>query len=535
MESTLRQLTHDLSYDFEALKSSSAFSALSDIKRGVERECLRINPTGMLAMTPHPKALGAALTHESITTDYSESLLEFITPPESDVNTTLAQLEDVHKFTIDNIGDERLWPLSMPCFIENAQDIPIAYFGESNVGKMKKAYRMGLRNRYGSMMQVISGVHFNFSVPDTFWQHLATQKGVQASQEWVSEQYFALIRNYRRSCWLIPYLFGASPALCKSFVEGREHGLDFKQLGRGTLYLPYATSLRMSGLGYTSNEQSSLRICYNSIDTYVRLLREAMYSPSKNYAGFAAGEGGDYQQLSKNVLQIENEFYSPIRPKQPTASGEKPTDALALRGVSYIEIRALDVNPFSPVGIDKEQMHFLDVFLMACLLTESPKFDAERYKETDVNLNRVVLEGRKPGLTLLQNEQEVAMRDWAEALFARYAEVAAIMDENYDDNRYSEAVKREWLKVQDPDLTFSGRWLNKLLAEGDNAVVGRELAETYRRQIGDFNYHFKSAEDFVAEAERSFAAQREIEASDNLSFSEFITDYFAREPAKKNA
>lgn len=535
MESTLRPLTNDLSYDFDALKASAAFSELSAIKRGVERECLRINPTGKMVLTPHPKALGAALTHESITTDYSESLLEFITPPESDVNTTLAQLEDVHKFTIDNIGDERLWPLSMPCFIEDEQSIPIAYFGESNVGKMKKAYRMGLRNRYGSLMQVISGVHFNFSVPDVFWQHLASQKGVAATQEWISEQYFSLIRNYRRSCWLIPYLFGASPALCSSFVAGREHGLDFKKLGRGTLYLPYATSLRMSGLGYTSNEQSSLRICYNSVDSYIQLLREAMYSPSKNYAGFSAGEGGDYQQLSKNVLQIENEFYSPIRPKQPTASGEKPTDALALRGVSYIEVRALDVNPFSPVGIDKDQMNFLDVFLMTCLLTQSPKFEAERYKETEVNLNRVVLEGRKPGLTLVQNEQEVALRDWAEALFNQYTQVAAIMDENYDDNRYREAVNREWRKIEDPSLTFSGRWLNKLLTEGDNAVVGRELAETYRQQIGDFDYHFKTAEEFVAEAHRSFAAQQDIEASDNVSFSQFITDYFAREPSKKNA
>nr|WP_229680971.1 glutamate--cysteine ligase [Alteromonas lipolytica] len=531
----MRPLTHDFSYDFDALKSTSAFSALSMIKRGVERECLRINPAGTLALTPHPQALGAALTHESITTDYSESLLEFITPPESDVNTTIAQLEDVHKFTIDNIGEERLWPLSMPCFIENADDIPLAYFGESNVGKMKKAYRMGLRNRYGSMMQVISGVHFNFSVPESFWQHLATQKGEEATQDWISAAYFGLIRNYRRSCWLIPYLFGASPALCSSFVEGREHGLDFKKLGRGTLYLPYATSLRMSGLGYTSNEQSSLRICYNSIDTYVQLLREAMYKPSKNYAGFAAGEGGNFQQLSKNVLQIENEFYSPIRPKQPTASGEKPTDALALRGVNYIEVRALDVNPFSPIGIAKEQVDFLDVFLVTCLLKDSPEFNEDGFKETEVNLNRVVLEGRKPGLSLLQNNQEVAMQDWAKALFSQYADVAAMMDENYGDSRYSDAVKREWQKIENPDLTYSGRWLNKLLAEGDNAVLGRELAETYRQQIGDFSYHFKSAEAFEAEAERSFALQREIEAGDEVSFSQFISDYFSKEPAKKNA
>ena len=523
-------LTSDFTYDLNALSHSSAINSIQGIKRGVERECLRINPTGSLAQTPHPVSLGAALTHDSITTDYSESLLEFITPPETDANKTLAQLADVHKFTLDNLGEERLWPLSMPCFIKSEAEIPIAYFGESNVGKMKKAYRVGLRNRYGSMMQVIAGVHFNFSVPDSLWQYLAEKQNVEPTQDWISAQYFSLIRNYRRTCWLIPYLFGASPALCSSFVAGREHGLDFKQLGKGTLYLPYATSLRMSGLGYTSTEQSSLRICYNELDNYIRVLREAMYQPSQRYAGFAAGEGGNYQQLSKNVLQIENEFYSPIRPKQPTRSMEKPTDALATRGVSYIEVRALDVNPFSATGISRDQIDFLDVFLISCLLMDSPEFTADRYKETEVNLNRIVLEGRKPGLTLLHNQQEVSMQVWAEQLFARFGDVAQFMDNAYDDNRYSLAVEREWQKITDPDKTFSGRWLNKLLSEGDNAVVGRELANSYRNDIKAFEYRYKTAAEFVEEATRSHAAQQDIEAADKVSFDAFIQEYFARPP-----
>lgn len=529
----LRPTTNEFSYDFTALNQSQAFKALKDIKRGVERECLRINPEGTLALTPHPKSLGAALTHESITTDYSESLLEFITPPESDANVTLAQLADVHKFTLDNIGDERLWPLSMPCFIKDEAEIPIAYYGESNVGKMKKAYRMGLRNRYGSMMQVISGVHFNFSIPQSFWDSLAAQQKTTANQDWISEQYFSLIRNYRRTCWLIPYLFGASPALCSSFVEGKPHGLNFEKLGKGTLYLPYATSLRMSGLGYTSNEQSSLRICYNSLDNYVNLLREAMYKPSVNYSRFAAGEGGNFQQLSKNVLQIENEFYSPIRPKQPTKSMEKPTDALALRGVNYIEVRALDVNPFSPIGISREQIDFLDVFLLACVLTDSPEFSAERYKDTDVNLNRIVLEGRKPGLTLLRDGTETSMTEWAQSLFNQFREVAMQMDYTFGDGRYIEAVEREWQKIEDPDKTYSGRWLAKLKAEGDNAVVGRILADQYRQNIRDFSYQYKNETDFTEEAKRSFSEQSAIEAADTDSFEDFIDEYFARAPAKK--
>ncbi|MFS1705034.1 glutamate--cysteine ligase [Alteromonas sp. AMM-1] len=523
-------LTSDFTYDIGALSDPSAVHSFNGIRRGVERECLRINPEGTLAQTPHPQTLGAALTHDSITTDFSESLLEFITPPETDADKTLAQLADVHKFTLQQLGEERVWPLSMPCFIKNEAEIPIAYYGESNTGKMKKAYRIGLRNRYGSMMQAIAGVHFNFSVSDSLWKLLASQQKAQPTQDWISAQYFKLIRNYRRTCWLIPYLFGASPALCRSFVAGREHGLDFKQLGKGTYYLPYATSLRMSGLGYTSTEQSSLRICYNSLDNYVRLLRQAMYQPSVRYAGFAAGEGGNYQQLSKNVLQIENEFYSPIRPKQPTNTMEKPTDALATRGVKYIEVRALDVNPFSPTGIAREQIDFLDVFLISCLLMDSPEFTAERYKETEVNLNRIVLEGRKPGLTLLNNDQEVSMQSWAEQLFAKFGTVAQLLDKAYNSNCYSLAIEREWQKITDPDKTFSGRWLNKLLAEGDNAVVGRTLADTYRNEIKAFDYTYKSEADFVEEAAQSLIAQKDIEAADTVSFDTFIQEYFARPP-----
>ncbi|MEP4300258.1 MAG: glutamate--cysteine ligase, partial [Paraglaciecola sp.] len=316
------------------LQNPSIMKTLTGIKHGVERETLRINPNGGLAQTPHQESLGAALTHEFITTDFSESLLEFITPPETSIDKTIGQLKDVHKFVMTNIGEERLWPMSMPCFIENQEAIPIANYGTSNVGKMKSLYRVGLKNRYGSMMQAISGVHFNFSLPDEFWEKwLADDSTIKADKDSISSAYFGLIRNYRRFCWVIPYLYGASPALCRSFIKGKETGLPFKTLGKGTYYLPYATSLRMSDLGYTNSAQSGLNICYNKVDSYIASLRAAINQPSENYEMFAGKKDGKYQQLNSNVLQIENELYSPIRPKQPTRSLEKPTDALDERGV----------------------------------------------------------------------------------------------------------------------------------------------------------------------------------------------------------
>jgi glutamate--cysteine ligase len=518
--------------DLGTLKTPEILASLAQIRRGVERECLRINGNGTLSQKPHPESLGAALTHETVTTDFSESLLEFITPPEQDVNKTMGQLHDIHKFVLSELDDEYLWPMSMPCFITDQNQIPLAYYGESNVGKMKRVYRAGLKNRYGSMMQAIAGVHFNFSFSDEFWQELARVKGETCDQDWISAQYFSLIRNYRRFCWLIPFLYGASPALCSSFLKGKEHKLPFEKLGKGTLYLPYATSLRMSDLGYTNSEQSALKICYNQLDTYIDVLRKAMYTPSERFSRFAAGEGGNFQQLSKNVLQIENELYSPIRPKQPTASMEKPTDALARRGVSYIEVRALDVNPFSPVGIERSQFDFLDVFLLTCLLLPSDDLDADSFKESDTNLNRVVLEGRKPGLTLVRDGEEIAMTDWAGELFTEFRKVASLLDEATQDKDYASVIESEWKKVLDPSLTLSGRWLDRLKKQGDNGVVGAELAQEYGRKISEYKYEYTQFEDFVEAAKTSIAAQKELEASDTVPFDEFIRDYFAQPPAK---
>lgn len=519
-----------------ALQTPAFLSALTKIRRGVEREALRIKPNGALSQSPHPKALGAALTHDTITTDFSESLLEFITPPESKTSTTIEQLQDIHRYVIDNIGDEQIWPLSMPCFIEDEAHIPIAYFGESNVGKMKRVYRIGLKNRYGSMMQAIAGVHFNFSLPDSFWKLWAELNGETYSQDQTSKDYFSLIRNYRRFCWLIPFLYGASPALCGSFLKGKEHALPFKKVGKGTYYMPYATSLRMSDLGYTSAEQSSLKICYNQLDNYVRLLREAMETPSTRFSQFAAGEEGNYQQLSRNILQIENELYSPIRPKQPTQSTEKPTDALVKRGINYIEVRALDVNPYSAVGISQTQFDFLDVFLLTCLLMPSEELDEAQLNEAKDNMNRVVLEGRKPNLMLNFGQKEITMTEWCETLFGQFKQVAAVLDKAHETTRYADAVSSEWEKIMDPEKTPSGQLLNELIAnDKDNGIFGLELAAKYQASMRAFNYVHTDAEGFMKAAEQSLKAQTDVEQADSVDFDSFIKSYFSEPPAKKNA
>ncbi|MBC3764537.1 glutamate--cysteine ligase [Neptunicella marina] len=520
----------DLTFEqqLDLFSSPELAKTLTGIRHGIEREALRINPNGSLSQQPHPQALGSALTHELITTDFSESLLEFITPAETDPDVTMAQLTDIHKFVLENIGDEKLWPMSMPCFIKHQDEIPLAEFGTSNVGRMKNLYRRGLKNRYGSMMQAIAGVHFNFSLSDEFWQLWLQGQGKTADRDSISAAYFAMVRNYRRFCWMIPYLFGASPALCESFIKGKNSSLPFEHLGKGTVYLPYATSLRMSDLGYTNDAQSGLYICYNQLDNYIASLRKAIRTPSSHFARFNGKVDGQWQQLNANVLQIENELYSPIRPKQPTRSLEKPTDALADRGVSYIEVRALDVNPFSPIGIEREQFYFLDVFLLYCLLTPSAELNTDKYQETEQNLRTVVERGREPGLELLREGESVSMQAWAKSMFEGFNKIAALLDAQHGHKRFSEAVARQWSKFVNSENCPSAKILSMLKEQQlDNAHLALKMSGEYKQQFSQTEYRHYSVADLQGLAKTSIQQQRDIEAADTQSFDDFLLDYFA--------
>lgn len=392
-----------------------------------------------------------------------------------------------------------------------------------------------MKNRYGAMMQAISGIHFNFSLPESFWHQWAKLNDQDYSQAFVSQQYFNLIRNYRRWCWLIPFLYGASPAICGSFLKNKKHNLPFETLGKGTLYLPYATSLRMSDLGYTNSQQAALNICYNRLPDYISSVRKAIHTHSSEYERFSSGKGGDYQQLNSNILQIENELYSPIRPKQPTRSLEKPSDALESRGVSYIEVRALDVNPFTDVGIEETQFYFLDVFLVTCLLTPSPDFDEQSYKDTETNLNRTVTQGRDPSLQLINHSspdssnEEVLLSEWAKSLFEQFEAVADVLDKAHETNKYSSAVSLERAKVADTSLTPSARLLDTLLSSNqDNGVFGLALSKQYKQDFAQRDYQVFSESMLQNASIESVKKQQQIEQQDHQSFDDFLVEYFAQ-------
>jgi len=498
--------------------------ALQGIGRGIERETLRVKPNGHLATTGHPSSFGSALTHKWITTDFAETLLEFITPVDHDIDHLLAFLRDIHRHVSRNLGEDRMWPMSMPCLIEDSQQIELAQYGSSNIGKLKTLYREGLKNRYGALMQVISGVHYNFSLPQSFWLAWANVDDTESGKDAISAGYLRLIRNYYRFGWIIPYLFGASPAICSSFLQGKETALPFERTDKGMLYLPYATSLRLSDLGYTNKSQSGLGITFNNLPDYVKALKAAIRTPSQEYAKLGMkDEQGNWLQLNTNVLQIENELYAPIRPKRVTRSDENPSDALLRGGIEYIEVRALDINPFSSIGVDENQVRFLDLFLIWCTLADAPEMSSAELQCTRTNWNRVILEGRKPGLMLGVGcgEAQHPLPDVGKTLFRDLRRVAETLDRQQGDHQYQAVCDRLIASFDDPGLTYSARLLAALK---ENGIVGTGLAlsEQYHHQLAEERLEILTESQFEQEATRSKDHQQEIEESDTLSFEDFL-------------
>ncbi|EOI3470183.1 glutamate--cysteine ligase [Cronobacter turicensis] len=498
--------------------------ALKGIRRGLERETLRVTPEGELATTGHPESLGSALTHKWITTDFAEALLEFITPVDGDIDHMLTVMRDIHRHTARALGDERMWPLSMPCYIKEGQDIELAQYGTSNIGRFKTLYRSGLKNRYGALMQTISGVHYNFSLPLAFWQAKCQVEDAESGKEAISAGYFRLIRNYYRFGWVIPYLFGASPAICSSFLQGKPTKLPFEKTDCGMYYLPYATSLRLSDLGYTNKSQSNLGITFNDLHSYVAGLKRAIKTPSEEYAKLGLKKDGEYLQINTNILQIENELYAPIRPKRVTRDGESPSDALLRGGIEYIEVRSLDINPFSPIGVDENQVRFLDLFMVWCALADAPEMSSDELLCTRANWNRVILEGRKPGLTLgigcetAQFPLEKVGKD----LFRDLRRVAQTLDGINGGQEYQQVCDRLVACFDDPELTYSARILRSMIENGIGGT-GRMLADNYRTMLREEPLQTLHEEDFRQEQAASLARQREIEAADTEPFDEWLT------------
>ncbi len=497
-------------------RTHEALSALTPerlrgIRRGLEKESLRARSDGSLALTPHPHALGSALTHPHITTDFSESQVELITGVHAQPEDCLQELNDVQRFTLHIMGDERLWVSSMPCRLPEDDAIPLGQYGSSNVGQAKTVYRMGLGHRYGRRMQTISGIHYNWSLPEVS-----------------SEAYFGLIRNFRRHAFLLLYLFGASPAVCSTFVAGRQHQLQ--ALSEGTMYLPFATSLRMGRLGYQSDAQSSLAVSYNSLEGYGHSLQGALTQAYPAYEAIGVqGADGAYRQLATSLLQIENEFYGTIRPKRVTFPGERPLHALRERGVEYVEVRLMDLDPFEAVGIHSGTLRFLDVFLLHCLATASPQDTPAEIAALAGNQQAVAERGRQPGLQLQRQGMPVVLVDWGRELLAQMHVFAQALDAAHGNTLYTSALVQAAVGLDQPESLPSARVLEAITQDYQGSFAAFALAQSNRtrdRMLAQpLDADVESA--LVRQSARSWEDQRAIEAADTMPFGVYLREFLA--------
>jgi len=512
----------------DGLLTAGGVEILKGGKKGLEKESLRIDTNGSLAQTPHPHEWGAPLTHPYITTDYSEALPELITPAFSEMHKTIDFLEQTHRFLYQHLSsDELLWAASMPCAVSDDTSIPIARYGTSNNGKMKHIYRVGLDWRYGRKMQAIAGVHFNYSLPQKLWPiYQGLEKSKAPEQEFINESYFSLIRNFKRLGWMVPFLFGSSPAVCKSFLAGRT--TRFKQHQHGTYYLPHATSLRMSDIGYKNKNQSSLVVSYDSLNDYCASLETALRTPYPEYEAIGLHNDGSRIQLSTSVLQIENEYYSFIRPKRTGQSGERSSTSLKSRGVEYVEIRALDLNCLSSTGVDIEQLCFLEAFLIFCLLEESPLLTQSELGEIEYNELTVALRGHEPNLKLVEQSRRRTIKSWSLEICQRMLPICEALDALSVNRDYSMALNKQIHAIQFPEFLPAAKILNELLTNQQPfQTYAMNISKNHAAQFRDSPPRDDFSQDFSRLAEVSRSNQEKLENAEEGSLNEYIEKYLA--------
>ena len=407
----------------KAHKDNGFFSELK-IYRGIERESLRVDHEGCISQKNHPKNLGSPLTSKNITTDFAEALVEIVTPTFESAEALHDHLNFLHRFLYSEMDKEILWNFSMPCSFQDEQEIRIAEYGGTNSGMLKHIYRKGLRLRYGSIMQCVSGIHYNFSISHESWKTLNRN----LNQDFINKRYLGTIRNIKRNFWFLLERLGASPIANESYLYGRKHSLD--KCHEDDLFLPNATSLRMSEVGYQSSIQDSLKISYNNLDEFIEAILKGIKTPVQEFKDIGLFDSnGIPQQISTGILQIENELYDIIRPKRSGPSGSRPATLLKEAGIEYLELRGIDVNPFIPEGIDTNKMKLLDIYIIHSLISESPFISHDEVEEIKANQRTIVRNGRSKDVGLIRNGILVPLSEIRNTFLAELEQTALALEE----------------------------------------------------------------------------------------------------------
>ena len=494
------------------LKDKGFFENI-EISRGVEKESLRVNNNAQLSQRNHPIELGSPLTNKFITTDFSEALIELVTPTFNSVDEVYEFLLDLHIFTANAMeSDEVLWSNSMPCFIGDESEIRIAEFGSSNIGKLKNIYRKGLRVRYGSIMQCVAGIHYNFSIDDDSLRFFTKD----LSRDTKSDIYLGLIRNFKRNFWFLLYFFGASPIFDKSFVSGRNHSI--KKRNKSDFYQEYATSLRMSEVGYQSYHQKALDIKYNSLGSFIESLKKGVFEEYEVFKSLGLyDENDERQQISSGILQIENELYDSIRPKRKGTTGTRPIELLSAKGIEYVEVRGIDLSPNTLTGISKSEMRLLDVFLIHCLITESESVSQYEYDEMNKNYQIAIHSGSDLDQKLSFNGLEFSIRN----------KISNISDELLIIAKELNSVDPEFEKSVSDCLNMenkSRKLLNNILGS-DNSFTENILRESINKM--NLLKGSKLKNEAILENERfnSVKLHKEMEVKKGVELNKYVEQY----------
>ena len=398
---------------------------------GLEKEGLRINKKGELSLTPHPKSFGNKLTNPFITTDFSESQVEIVTPTFKSINDVyqcLSFLVDIVNTSIPD--DEFIWNQSIPCILPEDDKIPLAYY-EGKKGEESRNYRIKLAKKYGTKKQMISGIHYNFSFKEENIEKLYDKLNPELSyKNFKNEVYLKVVRNYLRYKWLIIYLTGCSVACHSSFTE---ECLQLMKLddNNGGFYSNQGPSFRNSKIGYKNLEALFPR--YDSINNFV-------------------DDVNTY--IKKGILSEAKELYTQIRLK-PTNPSEY-LDSLKEDGILYLEVRSIDINPFDKCGISKEDMEFVHLFIIYLLLKNESEYNYWQ-QEGLLNEELVAESAFNQDTRLLKDGKKIQLSVWA----------SEIIDEISDMNNYLNLGKSEIIKnindrISNPEKNY-GKELIKII------------------------------------------------------------------------
>ncbi len=431
---------------------------------GLEKENVRVNSNGDLSLAPHPKALGDKTTHPYITTDFSESQIEMITPPSKSIDEAYYFMENLHDIVSLNIGDEYLWPQSIPPVLPEENKIPIARYDESEKGREAEEYREMLAKKYGKRKQLISGIHYNFSFDDDFLLELKRVIGDERPfKEYRDDIYMKISRNLLKYNWFLVYMFGASIGSHESYskicnnkmIEGKD----------GTYYFPYATSFRNGPCGYKNLKD--YMISYKSVADYVEDIKSLV-------------EVGE--------ISSAKEYYSSVRLK--STIGGDILKTLPESGVDYLELRFIDLNPFKKVGIERKTLYFLHLFLIYCMISEDRDYTEKLKKEDDYNTMIASSVGRQGETELLRCGEKVNIVEWKLEIVDELEELIKLLVPRKEEYKKSlEEIRKRII-----DRSLSERLAEEFDREG-YLKFHMDRAKEYLKRSKAKEYNLKSYED----------------------------------------